>query len=150
MCVLVINVMTQVTSNSSTMTIFAALLCDMAERLQINPMYLMIPCATSVSMAFCLPVSTPPNAVVEQYGELLLFYKTLNRNLGYFRTSEMIKVGGPLSLLGALVSFAMIHATGGFSWTFDVFNTCPDYLDASAPCKQLLGNETLTFNLTAS
>ena len=71
MCVLVINLMTQVTSNSSTMTIFAALLCDMAERLQINPMYLMIPCATSVSMAFCLPVSTPPNAVVEQYGEFI-------------------------------------------------------------------------------
>jgi len=130
MCVLVINVMTQVTSNSSTMTIFAALLCDMAERLQINPMYLMIPCATSVSMAFCLPVSTPPNAVVEQYG--------------YFRTAEMVKVGAPLSLIGALVSMAMIHVTGGFSWTFDVFNTCPDYLDASAPCKQL------AFNLTAS
>ena len=145
MCVLVINVMTQVTSNSSTMTIFAALLCDMAERLQINPMYLMIPCATSVSMAFCLPVSTPPNAVVEQYGKLNQIDR--NSSSGYFRTSEMIKVGGPLSLLGALVSFAMIHVTGGFSWTFDVFNTCPDYLDASAPCKL---NETLTFNLTAS
>ena len=51
------------------MTIFASLLCDMAERLQINPMYLMIPCAVSVSMAFCLPVSTPPNAVVFEYGE---------------------------------------------------------------------------------
>jgi len=69
LCVLIINLMTQVTSNSSTMTIFASLLCDMAERLQINPMYLMIPCAVSVSMAFCLPVSTPPNAVVFEYGE---------------------------------------------------------------------------------
>ena len=72
--------MTQVTSNSSTMTIFAALLCDMAERLQINPMYLMIPCATSVSMAFCLPVSTPPNAVVEQYGEYLLSENFYTKN----------------------------------------------------------------------
>ena len=68
LCCLVINMMTQVTSNSSTMMIFAALLCDMAENLGINPMYLIVPCAASVSMAFCLPVSTPPNAVVFEYG----------------------------------------------------------------------------------
>ena len=40
----------------------------MAENLGINPMYLIVPCAASVSMAFCLPVSTPPNAVVFEYG----------------------------------------------------------------------------------
>ena len=69
LCCLVINVMTQVTSNSSTMMIFASVLCDMAENLKINPMYLIIPSAASVSMAFCLPVSTPPNAVVFEYGK---------------------------------------------------------------------------------
>lgn len=121
LCVLIINLMTQVTSNSSTMTIFASLLCDMAERLQINPMYLMIPCAVSVSMAFCLPVSTPPNAVVFEYG--------------YLRISDMVKVGLPLSLIGALISMAMIHITGGLEWTFDIYNTCPDYLPDTAPCK---------------
>ena len=77
LCVLIINLMTQVTSNSSTMTIFASLLCDMAERLRINPMYLMIPCAVSVSMAFCLPVSTPPNAVVFEYGEFCCIFNFL-------------------------------------------------------------------------
>ena len=73
-----------------------------------------------------------------------LFYLKI---LGYFRTAEMVKVGAPLSLIGALVSMAMIHVTGGFSWTFDVFNTCPDYLDASAPCKQAAA---VNFNLTAT
>ena len=47
----------------------------------------------------------------------------------------MVKVGAPLSLIGALVSMAMIHVTGGLEWTFDVFNSCPDYLPADAACK---------------
>ena len=77
LCCLIINLMTQVTSNSSTMMIFAALLCDMAENLAINPMYLIVPCAASVSMAFCLPVSTPPNAVVFEYGKLVHYYQVI-------------------------------------------------------------------------
>ena len=62
----------------------------------------------------------------------------------------MVKVGLPLSLIGSIVSFAMIHVTGGLSWTFDIFNSCPDYLDSTAPCKIALSSQNLTdnFNLT--
>ena len=55
--------------------------------------------------------------------------------LGYLRISDMVKVGLPLSLIGALISMAMIHITGGLEWTFDIYNTCPDYLPDTAPCK---------------
>ena len=68
-CCLTINLMSQVTSNSSTMTIFASILCDMAENLNINPMFILIPSTAAVSFAFSLPVSTPPNAVVFEYGK---------------------------------------------------------------------------------
>merc|ERR1712130_875606 len=121
LCCLVINLMTQVTSNSSTMMIFAALLCDMAENLGINPMYLMVPCAASVSMAFCLPVSTPPNAVILKYG--------------YVSVGEMFKVGLPLSLIGAAVSGGMIHVFGGMASIFDIWNTCPAYVPDTAVCR---------------
>ena len=36
----------------------------------MNPMYLMFPVAVSTSMAFMLPVATPPNAVAYSYGRL--------------------------------------------------------------------------------
>lgn len=70
-CCVTINLMSQVTSNSSTMTIFASILCDMAENLNINPMFILIPSTAAVSFAFSLPVSTPPNAVVFEYGSII-------------------------------------------------------------------------------
>jgi len=135
LCCLVINMMTQVTSNSSTMMIFAALLCDMAENLGINPMYLIVPCAASVSMAFCLPVSTPPNAVVFEYG--------------YMSVGEMFKVGLPLSLIGALMSGVFIHFFGGFASTFDIWNSCPNYVSPSALCRTLPGQDYLELQTTS-
>ncbi len=77
-CCITINLMSQVTSNSSTMTIFASILCDMAENLNINPMFILIPSTAAVSFAFSLPVSTPPNAVVFEYGNIIL--KSVNIN----------------------------------------------------------------------
>ena len=63
----------------------------------------------------------------------------------------MVKVGLPLSLIGSLVAYAMIHVTGGLSWTFDIYNSCPDYLDSDAPCNvgsSVMINETNPLNLT--
>ncbi|CBY20045.1 unnamed protein product [Oikopleura dioica] len=113
-CCITINLMSQVTSNSSTMTIFASILCDMAENLNINPMFILIPSTAAVSFAFSLPVSTPPNAVVFEYG--------------YVSMLDMVKVGLPLSLIGAFLSSVAILIFGGMQSTFDAYNSCPQYL----------------------
>ncbi|KAK3731051.1 hypothetical protein QZH41_019209, partial [Actinostola sp. cb2023] len=68
-CVL-ITTFTEVTSNTATATIFLPILAALAESIQVNPWYLMIPATVSCSFAFMLPVATPPNAIVFASGKL--------------------------------------------------------------------------------
>lgn len=47
-----------------------SLFCAQAEAICLNPLYVMLPCTLSASLAFMLPVATPPNAIVFSYGQL--------------------------------------------------------------------------------
>ena len=50
--------------------IYAASFVFKAENLEINPLYMLIPPVLSTSMAFMLPIATPPNAIAFGYGHL--------------------------------------------------------------------------------
>jgi di/tricarboxylate transporter len=41
-----------------------------AEKMHLNPLYLIIPATMGTSFAFMLPVATPPNAIVYATGKL--------------------------------------------------------------------------------
>lgn len=56
--------LTELTSNTATTQILLPILAGLAVSLKINPLFLMIPATISASMAFMLPVATPPNAIV--------------------------------------------------------------------------------------
>lgn len=45
-------------------------LFQQAEAIQVNPLYILIPCTLCTSFAFLLPVANPPNAIVFSYGHL--------------------------------------------------------------------------------
>ncbi|KAK3581968.1 hypothetical protein CHS0354_023440 [Potamilus streckersoni] len=89
----VVAAVTNITSNSATATIFLPIAADLALRLQINPLYLMIPVAVSASFAYLLPVGTPPNAIVF--------------SSGYLQIKDMLKIGIVVNVLAVLILVVM-------------------------------------------
>ena len=61
---LVITFLTELTSNTATTEMVLPILAGIAISTHIHPLLLMIPATLSASMAFMLPVATPPNAIV--------------------------------------------------------------------------------------
>jgi solute carrier family 13 (sodium-dependent dicarboxylate transporter), member 2/3/5 len=84
-----ITFLTELTSNVATATMFLPILAAWAVAEGVHPLILMIPCAVSASMAFMLPVATPPNAIVFSSRRV--------------RIAEMAKVGLVLNLIGVAV-----------------------------------------------
>ncbi|OGU37043.1 MAG: sodium:dicarboxylate symporter [Ignavibacteria bacterium GWB2_35_6b] len=61
---LTITFLTELTSNTATAQIILPILASIAIQFEIHPLLLMIPATISASMAFMMPVATPPNAIV--------------------------------------------------------------------------------------
>jgi len=69
---LVILLLTEFTSNTATAATFLPLLAALAVSLGENPLILTVPAAIAASMAFMLPVATPPNAIVFGSGHVTI------------------------------------------------------------------------------
>ncbi|MCW9054343.1 MAG: DASS family sodium-coupled anion symporter [Motiliproteus sp.] len=77
--------LTEITSNTATTATFLPILGAVAVGLGESPMTLAIPAALAASMAFMMPVATPPNAIVFSYEEMHI--------------SDMMKAGLWLNLI---------------------------------------------------
>lgn len=102
---LLITFLTELTSNVATATMFLPVLAAWAVAERINPLILMIPATISASMAFMLPVATPPNAIV-----------FTSRRV---RIAEMARVGLALNLIGVVVISVYSHWIMPLIWDFD-------------------------------
>ncbi|XP_064023976.1 Na(+)/dicarboxylate cotransporter 3 isoform X3 [Pogoniulus pusillus] len=90
----VIALFTEFASNTATIIIFLPVLAELAIRLRVNPLYLMIPGTIGCSYAFMLPVSTPPNSIAFSSGHLMV--------------KDMARTGLLMNLMGVLLlSLAM-------------------------------------------
>ena len=61
---LMTNILNEVVSNATTASILLPVLKNIAIKLQLNPLYLMLPVVLSCNYTFMLPASCPPNAIV--------------------------------------------------------------------------------------
>ncbi|XP_030078424.1 solute carrier family 13 member 2 [Microcaecilia unicolor] len=100
---LLVAIFTECTSNVATTTLFLPILASMAKAIKLHPLYIMLPCTLSASLAFMLPVATPPNAIAFSYGHL--------------RVIDMAKAGFLLNILGVLTITLAIN-----SWAYAMFD----------------------------
>ncbi|XP_045381340.1 solute carrier family 13 member 2 [Lemur catta] len=94
---------TEFASNVATTTLFLPILASMAQAICLHPLYVMLPCTLASSLAFMLPVATPPNAIVFSFGGL--------------KVTDMARAGFLLNIIGVLVITLAMN-----SWAISIFN----------------------------
>jgi len=100
-----VTLLTNVTSNSATCTLLMPIMASMAEGIGKSPLYLMLPVAISTSLAFMLPVATPPNAIAFSYGRL--------------RVVDMCKAGAFINVFGVILLTIATHTWAEAYFKFD-------------------------------
>ncbi|XP_029923931.1 solute carrier family 13 member 2 isoform X1 [Myripristis murdjan] len=107
---LLVATFTECSSNTATTTLFLPILASMATAIKIHPLYVMLPCTIAASLAFMLPVATPPNAIAFSFGKL--------------KVIDMVKAGFMLNLIGILCINLGIN-----TWGYSMFqmHTFPDW-----------------------
>lgn len=110
-----VAITTECTSNVATTTLFLPIFASMSRSIGIHPLYIMIPCTMSASLAFMLPVATPPNAIVFAYGHLKIV--------------DMVKTGLIMNIIGILSVFLSVNTWGRSIFNLDVF---PDWANLTS------------------
>ncbi|MBI5382218.1 MAG: DASS family sodium-coupled anion symporter [Opitutae bacterium] len=100
--VVLIDFLTEVTSNTAVTSMMVPVVVAIALKTGANPVTVAVAAAISASMAFMLPVATPPNALV--YGT------------GYVRLKDMVRAGLVLDLVGWLLTVFIVLIIAGKLW----------------------------------
>lgn len=98
--------LTEITSNTASAATFLPILGAVAVGLGLDPLLLAVPVAVAASMAFMMPVATPPNAIAFSYERM--------------RLSDMVRAGiwmnlGAIALIYGLF-FALAPFVFGVEW----------------------------------
>jgi sodium-dependent dicarboxylate transporter 2/3/5 len=96
--------LTELTSNTATTEMALPILAGLAVSMEINPLLLMLPATMSASMAFMLPVATPPNAIVFGSNQITV--------------AQMAGTGLLLNLIGIIIVTLSTYFWG--AWVFDI------------------------------
>ncbi|MCD6179013.1 MAG: SLC13/DASS family transporter [Bacteroidales bacterium] len=109
---LIMSVLTELTSNTATTEMFLPILAGIAVSIKVNPLLLMLPATFAASLAFMLPVATPPNAIV--FGT--------NR----ISVMQMIKAGFVLNIVAVILLSLFVFYYGQIVFDIDI-NQIPDW-----------------------
>jgi len=86
---ILVSLLTEVTSNTAMASVMMPIMAVTAVSMDMHPYVLMLTATLATSMAFMLPVATPPNAVA--YGS------------GYISMKDMMRAGWGLNFIGIVV-----------------------------------------------
>jgi sodium-dependent dicarboxylate transporter 2/3/5 len=104
--------LTELTSNTATTEMLLPILAGIGVSININPLMLMIPATLAASLAFMLPVATPPNAIVFGTNQL--------------KIAEMMKTGFLLNVIGVLIITLIMYYWGQIVFDIDL-SVFPDW-----------------------
>ncbi len=90
--------LTEFTSNTATTEMVLPIIAGISESSGIPPLLLMVPVTVAASMAFMLPIATPPNAII--FGSSSL------------RIVDMVKAGVIIDLIAVLLIIAAMYLWG--------------------------------------
>ncbi|TMS14115.1 Solute carrier family 13 member 2 [Larimichthys crocea] len=116
---LLVATFTECSSNTATTTLFLPILASMAVTIKIHPLYVMLPCTVAASLAFMLPVATPPNAIAFSFGKL--------------RVIDMVKAGFMLNIIGILSINLAINTWGYAMFDMGTFPAWANITDILGP-----------------
>ncbi|MCW8816596.1 MAG: SLC13 family permease [Ignavibacteriaceae bacterium] len=104
---LTINFLTELTSNTAVTQMILPILASVSVGIGLNPLMLMLTATISASMAFMLPVATPPNTIIFASGQI--------------RISEMAKTGFILNITGVIVVTLLVYFVGTMIFGLNTF-----------------------------
>ncbi len=110
------SLLTELTSNVATTEMILPILAGLAKTIEINPLLLMIPATMAASLAFMLPVATPPNAII--FGTNRITVK------------DMVKTGILLNICGIIIATLIMYFWGTMVFGIDV-TVFPDWATAA-------------------
>ena len=96
--VAMMSFLTELTSNTATTEMILPILAGLSVSIHVNPLLLMVPATLAGSLAFMLPVATPPNAIV--FGT------------GHLQIKDMVRTGFILNLIGIIIATLMMYFWG--------------------------------------
>ena len=104
-----ISLLTELTSNTAVTQMILPIAASVSVAIGLNPILLMITVTLSASMAFMLPVATPPNTIIFAGGRI--------------RTIELAKSGFALNIVGAIVISVLVYYLGSLIFGLNTFPT---------------------------
>ena len=107
-----VTFLTEVTSNTATVETLLPVLAGLAVSIEVNPLLFMLPATISGSLAFMLPVATPPNAIIFGTKRLQII--------------QMARTGFVLNLIGIVVVALLTYYLGVYVFGIDV-NLFPEW-----------------------
>ncbi len=112
------TLLTEFTSNTATTEMILPIISGLANEIHVNPLLIMIPVTLAASMAFMIPIATPPNAIVFGTGKLTMMH--------------MMKTGFFINVFAVIVISVLTMIWGTVIFNIDP-NVFPDWAVQTVP-----------------